>query len=518
MTKKLKSKLPEALVVSFGLLLFGQSHRISFISETDESETAAVSTIAVSKLKAPKLAVQNLAEPLRLAVPSALAQSSQDAQKPSQNTQHSKANPQQNFYEIKLLQRAHQKKLEEENVARIKELLKLDSKSFLETWRRRDLDPVTFIQEAANRGNLYLACGDTYSAYSLYKEAVRSLKRFPSTDGTGRADSQNIEGPLWQLLLNYLKTTVRESDEREAIHRIMNASDRPGAVPYVSGASNVAEYFIGSGRRKNAIDLLDCVLAMILKNKPADNENLCAASYEFERINSLNRMPAAAKRIKEVEQAWIKVLDAAKKHHAEDRAILIEPMAHLSGFYIRYDDRSKGDKLAEQALKLAAAKEGNCILDRLYLISEAYLERNEIEKADEFLRTIAQIKCNQFKRTEFCYLPNSYRQLKTRYEERGQWSKAEALLELFRQAQEPGTYAELCVLQDLMLGEMEEAASLHKQGKKEEADRLLNKSDQAYLKVRQYYLGNNDKSLFESVSQNRKERLRSLGLENNLEY
>ena len=108
--------------------------------------------------------------------------------------------------------------------------------------------------------------------------------------------------------------------------------------------------------------------------------------------------------------------------------------------------------------------------------------------------------------------------MKTKYEERGQWSKAEALLELFRQAQEPGTYAELCVLQDLMLGEMEEAASLHKQGKKEEADRLLNKSDQAYLKVRQYYLGNNDKSLLESVSQNRKERLRSLGLENNLEF
>ncbi len=232
----MKSKIPEALIVSFALLMSWQSHRVCFISETDESETAAVfktavTTIAVSKLKAPKLAVQNLAEPLLLAVPSALAQSSQDAQKPSQNTQHSIANPQQNYYEIKLLQRAHQKKLEEENVARIKELLKLDSKSFLETWRRRDLDPVTFIREAANRGNLYLACGDTYAAYSLYKEAVRSLKQFQSTDSAG---SQNIEDPLWQLLLNYLKTTVRESEEREAIHRILKASDRPGAVPYVS--------------------------------------------------------------------------------------------------------------------------------------------------------------------------------------------------------------------------------------------------------------------------------------------
>lgn len=481
MNKGSKFKFRKALLVSFTLLLFSQHQRLSLPSAEQR-------------------------EPLFLAVPASLAQSSQEAQQ-------SQTNPQQTFYEIKLLKRTHQRKLEEENVARIKELLKLDSKSFLETWRRRELDPTTFVKEAANRGSLYLACGDRYSAYRLYKEATLYLKRTdPSTD------SQQIESSLWQLLLSYLKTTLREGDEREAIEKLVSASDRPGAVPYISGASTVAEYFIASGRRQSAIDLFSRLLSMILKNRPADTETLCAAGSEFERINSLNRMPRAALPIKQVEQAWAKVLEAAKQHHAKDRSNLIEPMAHLSSFYIRYDELSKGEKLAAEALKLATEEKENCILDRLYLIADAYLDCNEIETADQFLRAITKVKNAQFRRVALCYLPSSIQQLKTKYEERGQWARAQSLLELFIQAQEPGTYAEVSILQELLFCEMEEAASLNKHGKQEEAAQTLKKSDDVYLKVRHFYLANNQKANLESFSKHRKDRLKNLELENNLEF
>lgn len=423
-----------------------------------------------------------------------------------------RAQPQQSAAELKaasleqkLISKANQQRLIAEDVERFKQIIKETEKSFAEIRQRKKVDPISFIKEASERAGLYLQIGDKHSAFNLYKEAVLSLKEITPTP-----DTSQFEDPLWQFLLEYLKTVKSKEEERDAIERLLRASDRKQSIPYIGGSFQIASYFASMGRKQDALDFLLKVIALELKNRPEDVESLTASSIELEGLSFEMKQQV------QVEKVYRDILAATEKHHANQGASIILPLANLSAFCIKNDQLEEGHRLAERALKIAEDETSTCLLDKLAIIADSYTVSNQLDKAERFLRKATDIKMNRFKNVELSPLGNSYRELKTKYEERGQWTVAESFLEQFRLAQVPGKYSEMCVLQDLFFGNIEEAGRLQSLGKNTEAQDSLRKADDAYLKVKTYFLKEPQPTVVQSWVETRKNRLKALGLSDSL--
>lgn len=409
------------------------------------------------------------------------------------------------FLEQKLIGRANQKRLLEENAQRTKQILKESENTFVEIKKRKVVDPISFIKEASERASMYLQIGDKQSAYQLYKEAVQSLR------GTGPTiDTTQFEDPLWQFLLEYLKAVQSKEEERDAINRLLNASDRKQAIPYIGGSFRIADYFKTVGRQQEAVDFLIRIVGLVLKNRPEDVDSLTASSIELESIC------VGLKQQGQREKVDREILAATEKYHPNQGASVIVPVARLSAFCIKNNQQQEGDFLAEKALNLAKDDTVTCLLDNLAVIADSYTSSNKLDKAEHLLREAAAIKSRHFKTVELSYLSNSYRELKVKYEERGQWNLAESLLEQFKLAQVPGKYGEMCVLQDLFWGNIDEAGRLQSLGNSTEAQNFLKKADEAYLKVKEYFAKEPQASAVQDWIKTRQNRLKALGLNDNL--
>jgi len=409
------------------------------------------------------------------------------------------------FLEQKLIGEANQKRLLEENARRLKQILKESEASFIEIRKRKVVDPISFIKEASERGSMFLQIGEKQSAYNLYKEAVRSLR------GTGpTTDTSQFEDALWQFLLEYLKAVQSREEERDAIDRLLNASDRKQSIPYIGGSFRIADYFKTAGRQQEAVDFLVRIIGLVLKNRPEDVDSLTASSIELDCIN------VGLKQTDRLEKVNREILAATEKHHPNQGASVIVPLARLSAFCINNNQQQEGDLLAERALNLAKEDTVTCLLDKLAVIADSYTASNKLDKAEHFLREATEIKSKHFKTAELSSLGNSYRELKAKYEDRGQWTLAEPLLEQFKLAQVPGKYGEMCVLQDLFFGNLYEAGRLQSLGKNTEAQHSLNRADEAYLKVKEYFAREQEAAPVEDWVRTRQNRLKKLGLNDNL--
>ncbi len=419
--------------------------------------------------------------------------------------QQSAAELKARFLEQKLIDRSNQKILLEENAQRLKQILKESETSFVEIKQRKSVDPISFIKEASERGSMYLQIGDKQTAYHLYKEAVQSLR------GTGSAiDTAQFEDPLWQFLLEYLKTVESKEAERDAIDRLLNASDRKQSIPYIGGSFRIADYFKTVGRQQEAVDFLIRIVGLVLKNRPEDVDSLTATSIELECIS------VGLKQQGQLEKVDREILAATEKYHPNQGASVIDPLARLSAFCIKNNQQKEGDLLAEKALILAKEDTVTCLLDKLAVIADSYTGSGKLDKAEHLLREAAEIKSKHFKTVELSYLNNSYRELKAKFEERGQWTSAESLLEQFKLAQVPGKYGEMCVLQDLFFGNLDEAGRLQSLVKGTEAQNSLKKADDAYLKVKEYFAKEQQASAVQDWFKTRQNRLKTLGLNDNL--
>lgn len=420
-------------------------------------------------------------------------------------SQLSPAELQASYLKQKLINKANETRILAENAARLKQVIKETEKSFAEVKQRKDVDPISFVKEASQRASLYLAAGDKRSAYNLYKQAVTALQ-----DTTPMLDTYEFEDPLWRFLTEYLKTATSKAEEQDAIERLLKASDRKGSVPYLNGTLQVENYFASIGRKQEALNFLLKVIALELKNRPEDVDSLTASSTELERLC------VEIKQQDKAEKVFRDILAATEKHHRNDSASVIVPLANLSAFCIKNNQLNEGDSLAARALDIAGRETNKCLLDQLAPIADSYTATNSFDKCESFLKKISDIKSNHFKSVELSYLTNSYRELKTKFEERNQWSRAESLLEQFKLAQEPGKYSEMCMLQDLYYGNLEEAAKLQNQNKTAEARNALKKADDAYLKVKQYFLKEPQQSAVQDWIKTRQNRLKALGLQDNL--
>lgn len=420
-------------------------------------------------------------------------------------SQLSPAELQASYLKQKLINKANETRILAENAARLKQVIKETEKSFAEVKQRKDVDPISFVKEASQRASLYLAAGDKRSAYNLYKEAVSALK-----DTTPMVDTYEFEDPLWRFLTEYLKTAKSKAEEQDAIERLLKASDRKGSIPYLNGSLQVENYFASIGRKQDALNFLLKVIALELKNRPEDVDSLTASSTELERLC------VEIKQQDKAEKAFRDILAATEKNHRNESASVIVPLANLSAFCIKNNQLNEGDGLAARALDIAGRETNTCLLDHLAPIADSYTATNSLDKCESFLNKVSDIKSNHFKSVELSYLTNSYRELKTKFEERNQWNRAESLLERFKLAQEPGKYSEMCMLQDLYYGNLEEAAKLQNQNKTAEAQNALKKADDAYLKVKQYFLKEPQQSAVQDWIKTRQNRLKALGLQDNL--
>lgn len=409
------------------------------------------------------------------------------------------------YLEVRIKNETEAKRLRAENIARLGKIIKETEQSFALTRQRRDVDAITFVKEASNRASLYLQCGDKGAAYSLYKEAVASIKNIaPATD------TYEYEYPIWQFLLEYLKKCTSKSEEQSAIELLMRASDRPHAIPFFDGASRVANYLETTGRKQEALDFVLRTVRMQLNNKPSDIDSLTAWYYELDKLGlELNQTAP-------VEKLYREILAAAERYHAGDRTAIILPLANLSAFCIKTNKTEEGDVLAARALNMVKEEPSTCLLDKVTVIPDTYTAKNLLDKSDAFLRQAAEIKNYHFKTADPGSLTNAYRELKVKYEERNQWSRAESILELYRRAQEPGKNVEMGIFQDLFYGNMEQAAKFKNEGKSFESNICLGKADDAYLKVKNYFLKEPDQAATLSWMKTRQDRLRSLGLNDNL--
>ena len=182
------------------------------------------------------------------------------------------------------------------------------------------------------------------------------------------------------------------------------------------------------------MDFLIRIVGLVLKNRPEDVDSLTASSIELECIC------VGLKQQGQREKVDREILAATEKYHPNQGASLIVPVARLSAFCIKNNQQQEGDFLAEKALNLAKDDTVTCLLDNLAVIADSYTSSNKLDKAEHLLREAAAIKSKHFKTVELSYLSNSYRELKVKYEERGQWNLAESLLEQFKLAQVPGKY------------------------------------------------------------------------------
>lgn len=409
------------------------------------------------------------------------------------------------FLDRKLKAKQEEKRLQAENTVRLRKILEESEQSFAEVKRRKAVNPREFVKEASQRAMLYLQCGDNKAAYQLYKEALSALKTI-----TPSADCSDYEGPLWDFLQWYLKKVTTLAEEKDAIDRILQASDRKESIPYFDGASRVSFYFSEIGRKEDGFDFAQKVINLQLKNRPEDIDSLSAWYNELDRIGQ------EAKHPKIIETNYREILLAAEKYHPGDRAVLIDPVAHLSAYCIKNNLPGEGDALAIRALNMAKEEPAACLLDKLSVVADAYTGQNKLDSAESFLRQAAELKKSRFKSEDPSSLSNSFRELKTKYEERNEWKKAEDLLEVYLRAQEPGKYTEIGVLQDLFFCYTGQAAHLQSLGKTGEADETLRKADRVYLKVKEYFLKEPQQSSTLGWINTRQTRLKLLKLNDNL--
>lgn len=409
------------------------------------------------------------------------------------------------FLERKLQLKLQEKKLLAENKERIKNILNETEQSFAEIKQRREVDPVSFVKEASQRASLYLQCDEKQKSYDLYKESLRSLKMI-----TPSPDTSDYESPLWQFLQEYLKKTTSRAEEKDAIDRIIEVSDRKDKIPYYDGASRVSAYFEAIGRKQDAFDFAQRVIGLQLKNRPEDIDYLTAWYWELEKLG------AELKQNNKVEKIHREILSAAEKYHPAERAAIIVPVANFSAFCIKNNNPVEGTALAARALELAKQETSACLLDKIAVIPDAYTAQNKLDESESFLRQATELKRSRFKNEDLNNLRNSFSELKTKYEDRNDWSHAESLLELFRLAQEPGKYSEMCMLQDLFFCYTGQASYLQGQGKTSESQEALRKADNAYLKVKEFFLKEPDQAATLAWLQTRQNRLRSLKLNDNL--